>query len=337
LASVDCFKSIVVWFYFKSYFYYKCKMKNLIIALKGGGIKGLITTRLLVRILKEFPDLLDKVFLIIGTSIGAGIGAGLCFGKKPIQIENLLYKGIDGALKDSLWDDIKDVGGFGIVVGGLRGAEFSSENMYKMYFDVFELAQMKDAEIPFCATAFDILRDRPKIFESLTGADDEFEVSDVVTASGAAPMAFNAWEIYTGRQPQSLKRMLFFDGGVFGVDPTSCGIAQALDPRNLNGIIDKDTMKILTIGTGVYEGEIKRGDGDWGLIEFASNIETLLIKSVDQITAFKTNQEYGNRYHHIDPVMSRDIKPLDPTAKDELLAIGETYDLSETFEWLRKI
>jgi len=84
-------------------------LKNLIIAFKGGGVRGLITTRLLVRILKEFPDLLDKVFLIIGTSIGAGIGAGLCFGKKPEEIEKLLYNGMDGALKDSLWDDIKEL------------------------------------------------------------------------------------------------------------------------------------------------------------------------------------------------------------------------------------
>jgi len=131
--------------------------------------------------------------------------------------------------------------------------------------------------------------------------------------------------------------MLLFDGGVFGGDPTSCGIAQALDPRNRDGIIDKDKMKILTIGTGVYEGEIKRGNGDWGLIEFASNIETLLVDSVTQITAFKTRQEYGDRYHHIDPVIERDIKAMDLTAKDELLAIGESYDLSETFEWLSKI
>lgn len=306
-------------------------MKNLIIAFKGGGVRGLITTRLWVRIIEEFPDLLDKVFLIIGTSIGAGIGAGICFGKEPIDIEKLLYEGIDGALKDSLWDDIKDVGGFGIAVGGLRGAEYSSKNMWNMYWDAFGSKQMKDAKIPFCATAFDILTNRPKIFETLTGADDEFDVVDVVTGSGAAPLAFNAWEVVTP------KRMLLFDGGVFGADPTSCGIAQALDPRNRDGIIDKDTMKILTIGTGIYEGEIKRGNGDWGLFEFAANIETLLLKSVDQMTVFKTNQEYGNRYHHIDPVMQNDIKPMDLTAKDELLAIGEKFDLGETYEWLNKI
>jgi len=306
-------------------------MKNLIIALKGGGVRGLITTRLWIRIIKKFPNLLDKVFLVIGTSIGAGIGAGICFGKKPEEIEKLLYEGMGGALKDSFWDDIKDVGGFGIAVGGLRGAEFSSKNMWDMYWNAFQGSMMEEAEIPFCATAFDILTNRPKIFESLTGADGDFGISDVVTGSGAAPLAFNAHPV---TYP---KKMLLFDGGVFGADPTSCGIAQALDPRNRNGIIDKDTLRILTIGTGVYEGEIKRGNGDWGLFQFAANIETLLLKSVDQMTVFKTNQEYGNRYHHIDPVMQKDIKAMDLTAKDELLAIGETYDLSETFEWLRRI
>lgn len=306
-------------------------MKNLILALKGGGVRGLITTRLLVRTLKEFPDLLDKVFLIIGASIGAGIGAGLAFGKEPIDIEKLLYEKIDGALKDSLWDDIQDIGGFGIGLGGLKGAEFDSENMYNMYDEVFLDLQLKDAKIPFCATAFDIFTNRPKIFESLTGADDDFYIDDVITGSGAAPLAFNAHYIH---HP---KVMLLFDGGVFGVDPTECGIGQALDPRNRDGIIDKDKMKILTIGTGVYEGEIKRGNGDWGLIEFAGNIETLLIDSVTQITEFRTRQEYGDRFHHIDPVMERDIKPMDLTAKDELLEIGDRFDLDETFEWIRRI
>lgn len=300
-------------------------MKNLIIALLGGGVKGLITTRLWIRITQEFPDLLDKVFLIAGTSIGAAIGAGLCFGKEPKDIEILLYEGMEDALKDSIWDDVKDL-------GGLVGAEYSSFNLFDIYQKTFGNLKMREAKIPFVATTYDLLSRKPKIFETLTGADDEFWVTDVITGSGAAPLAFDAWNVY---EP---KRMTLFDGGVLAVDPTDCGIAQARDPRNINGVLDPKDMRILTIGTGMTIHEKReKVDGDWGLITMAQNIEELLIDSKSQITQFKTKQEYGEKYYHLDATIPQPgIKPNDWQARDELLQIADDHDLTETRDWLRK-
>lgn len=303
--------------------------KTIILSLLGGGVRGLVTIHLIVRIIKEFPQFLDRIFLIIGTSIGAAIGAGLAFGIKPKDIESLLYSGTKHALKDSIWDDLKDVGGFGKTIGGLRGAEYSSKNMFKMYDKAFGKLKIGEAKIQFCATTYDLLSKRPKIFESLTGADDEFLVTDVITGSGAAPLAFDAWQV------EKPKKMVLFDGGVFAVDPTQCGIAQARDPRNRNGVLDNSEMKILTIGTGTTKlTKRKKVDGDWGFIELAQNIKELLINSSTQITLFKTKQEYRENFHYLNPVMPKKIEMDDWKARDELLEIADNTDIKKTIEWL---
>jgi hypothetical protein len=46
-----------------------------ILALDGGGVRGLFTAQVLARLVKEEPRLLDNVDLIAGTSTGAVIGA----------------------------------------------------------------------------------------------------------------------------------------------------------------------------------------------------------------------------------------------------------------------
>ena len=57
-----------------------------ILALDGGGVRGLFTAYVLGRLVKEEPRLMDSVDLIAGTSTGAIIGTLLAFEHTPEQI-----------------------------------------------------------------------------------------------------------------------------------------------------------------------------------------------------------------------------------------------------------
>ncbi len=50
-----------------------------ILALDGGGVRGLFTAHVLGRLIKEEPRLMDGIDLVAGTSTGAVIGARHCY------------------------------------------------------------------------------------------------------------------------------------------------------------------------------------------------------------------------------------------------------------------
>ena len=57
-----------------------------ILALEGGGIRGTISTSVLMRLLEKFPNLVDDVDMIAGTSTGAFIGMCLTTGCTPQEV-----------------------------------------------------------------------------------------------------------------------------------------------------------------------------------------------------------------------------------------------------------
>src|SRR5476649_1962605 len=93
-----------------------------ILALDGGGIRGLLTAVLLERLLKQNPNLLNNVNLIAGTSTGGILALGLANGMSPTQLRQLYYdKG--HLIFDKSWiRNIQDV-------GGLAGAKYDNTQL----------------------------------------------------------------------------------------------------------------------------------------------------------------------------------------------------------------
>jgi hypothetical protein len=61
--------------------------KYRILALDGGGVRGILSAGLLHRLVQEKPDLLDKVDLIAGSSAGGLVGLLLACGYTPQQVQ----------------------------------------------------------------------------------------------------------------------------------------------------------------------------------------------------------------------------------------------------------
>ena len=68
------------------------RRRRVVLSLSGGGYRGLFSAHVLERIHREFGngDLLEKVDLFAGTSIGAIIATALASGCQPARIKQLL-------------------------------------------------------------------------------------------------------------------------------------------------------------------------------------------------------------------------------------------------------
>lgn len=58
----------------------KCYWGNFPVKFKGGGIRGIITTVLLERLVNAFPDLIERFDFVAGCSNGGMVAMGLAFG-----------------------------------------------------------------------------------------------------------------------------------------------------------------------------------------------------------------------------------------------------------------
>ncbi len=95
--------------------------KYRILSLDGGGIRGVLTARLLERIAEVRPEFLGRVDLFAGTSTGSILAIGLAMGLTPTRLVALYREQGPLIFRDSAWDDVRDL-------WGLNGAQYSTRN-----------------------------------------------------------------------------------------------------------------------------------------------------------------------------------------------------------------
>ncbi|KRD25122.1 hypothetical protein ASE39_23715 [Acidovorax sp. Root267] len=98
--------------------------KYRILSLDGGGLRGLITGRLLARlnVQPQIAGWLDTVDLFAGTSTGGILALGLACGKTPEEICTLYQQRGGVIFDDSLWDNVRDL-------GKTVGADYSNKGL----------------------------------------------------------------------------------------------------------------------------------------------------------------------------------------------------------------
>src|SRR5450759_1710766 len=125
--------------------------KYRIVSIDGGGIRGLITTILLQRIV-ETPGLehfLKSIDLIAGTSTGGLLALGIAYGLDLAQIRDLYVKKGPKIFDDSWLDDLVDL-------GKLRGADYNIKPLRQELKKLFGDANLGQLAKHVLITAFDL-------------------------------------------------------------------------------------------------------------------------------------------------------------------------------------
>ena len=120
-----------------------------ILSLDGGGLRGVLTIKLLERLETVHPGFLSQVDLFAGTSTGGVLALGLALGLSPKDMGQLYIGAADKVFADSVWDDIRDL-------GKLTGADYSNEPLKRAILELIGEITLGDSQKRVLVPSFDL-------------------------------------------------------------------------------------------------------------------------------------------------------------------------------------
>lgn len=301
-----------------------------ILSLDGGGIRGLITTLLLIRLDREegLDGWLERASLLAGTSTGALIALLLAKGLALEEILALYRDTAEDIFDDSWLDDVKDI-------GALIGAQYHSDGLKRQLRRMLGKARLRDLRKRVLITAFDLdnedrnperRRWKPKLFHNFPGSD-----SDGATL---------AWKVglYTCAAPTFFPTVEgYADGGVFASNPSMCALAQSQDRRS-GRTPPLEDVALLSLGTGSSLLYVKGDDHDWGIAQWAQPLLGVMMDGTIGIADYQCRQLLGARYHRLAPAFAPgEAFPLDCVDRvPEMVAFAGKVDIAPAAKWLRR-
>ena len=297
-----------------------------ILSFDGGGIRGVLTARLLERIVAKRPDFLSQVKLFAGTSTGSILAMGLAKGLSPSELVSLYKERGKDIFHQSLPHQF-------ISLGSLIGAKYTTQERHdglKPYFDGITLGQLPrtvlvvtfqlDSQNPIAPAPNPPRRWQGKIFHNYPGGPfGDQKALDVILRSSAAPAFF---PIYQG----------FIDGGVVANNPSMCALAQAINPetggQNIHDVV------LLSLGTGTRPEFLTHTDSSWGIGEWGFSLIDLLLDSGTGLADFHCQQLLGDCYRRLTVNTEQNIG-LDAVDKiNELIELADSQELGPILKFI---
>lgn len=192
-----------------------------ILAIDGGGIKGLYSSTILEHLEEQFNcSISDHFDMLCGTSTGGLIALALSL-KIPAKDISKVYKnhGQDIFPPKPKW--------WGILTQTIWKGKYSDEGLQSVLQEIFQDKTIAESNNLLCVPSYSMTDGRPWVFkydhkEGKLSRDNKARYVDVALATSAAPTYFPVCEIdyYDHKQ--------FIDGGVWANNPTLVGVIEAI-------------------------------------------------------------------------------------------------------------
>lgn len=305
-----------------------------ILSLDGGGVRGLLTARILERLDEEVPGWRAGIDLIAATSTGAILGLALADGLGPSDIADVYRKESAGIFHESFLHKAASL-------GGLVAAKYSTENRRAALAPVFGERRLRDLSKKVLVPTFDLdcgngpaqtgreaeCHWKPKFFHNFDNADSDGDelALDVVMRTSAPPVYF---PIYQG----------YIDGGMIANNPSVCALAQALSANGANVASSRDVL-LLSIGTGFSPERIESIGGDWGVEQWNFRLVSIPIGRSEDVAHYQCGAILGDCYERIQPRLPKAVGLDDVGAIDDLDRIAGSYldsaEMRSSIDWVR--
>ena len=278
-----------------------------ILALDGGGTRGIYTAQLLAKIEQAFGARIKTCFdLIVGTSTGAII-AGAAASDIPMADIVKLFETETPHIFRKRWYRIP-----------LFSSKYPSEQLAQIIAKHIPATPLGDIETPLMITSSEITKSEVHIFRSnyensdskIIPTNKDICLRDAILASCAAPTFF---------APKSIDNLLLADGCLWANNPSAIAAAEALS------VFRKEAQEIrmLSIGTGHSTNMYRQRRGwgfltGWGGAKLTSYVMTLQA----QASAYTAKLLLKGNYLRINPEIDRwEIDNL--TQLDTLKSLAE--------------
>lgn len=313
------------------------KKKVNILALSGGGIRGVLTASLISH-LNEKNGFLKEVNFFSGTSTGSIVASALAVGYPPERIVELFRNKGHIIFKYGFVEKLKSL-------FGLYSAKYSHEGLKKVLLSEFGDIKMGEVKNPLLISSFDLGSKsgrpyRAKYFSNFTKTGDcDLRLVDCVISSCSAPTFFPAYRVFSNREYR-----YFVDGGVACNHPSMSAIAAAMDINGLDAHVDE--IACLAIGTGVSKqdamGWSKRGIIGWlpSIIELAlEQYSTVNYQAAKVLKPYyRDGKRSGERFRIINPQLTESIKMDNIKSIPRLIEIAKESSayISSADSWIKK-
>jgi patatin-like phospholipase/acyl hydrolase len=291
-----------------------------ILAIDGGGIRGIIPAVILSEIQKRLGTDLNKVFdLISGTSTGGIIALGIgtaCNGGQPYSADQLLefyVKNGPSIFKKNFLTPERE----------LILPKYSPDSLEATLEKLFGAAEFQAALTPLLISSYDLQSQLPFFFKSHKIAAQpnyNWRLVSIARATSAAPTFFPPLHLVRGAEDYAL-----VDGGVYVNNPAMGAYAEA---RTIYP--DAKEFVIVSAGTGNRQDQIQFSRvKDWGLLGWAKEIVPVFMDSVSEAVDFELNVMPGCKYYRLQvenlQPASNDMDDVTPQNLENLQAVARRY------------
>lgn len=276
-------------------------MRNLV--LPGGGIRGYLQAQVLAEIeARAGKPIHELVDLIIGTSTGGILGAGLALGKPAAEMATFYRdKGpqIFRKSRAKRWRSLF----------GLADEAYDASGLEAALAEVFGDVALSQAKTRLCLTAYDLEGRRPVLFKSWKAAAnprDDYLMTAVARATSAAPTYFEPAMV---KSSTGLMRACV-DGGLWANHPAVTALVEALKldftPRRI---------KMLSVGTGCDERPYFLSEAlGWGMVGWLRPLLDICFSGQADAADYQCSEILGENYLSLqpmfgDPVSLDDVSP----------------------------
>lgn len=299
-----------------------------ILAIKGGGVRGVIVTRFLVEIEKITGIAIAKLFDYVGgSSVGALISCGIMLSEDGInpkytaqQVHDLFVTEMSQAFSWTYSSWFKS--GFGLI-----GPGYTNIGLTKITQSICGDRTFNDLLKPVIFPAYDRISHRAYYFEK--EKDQDIKLKDAIMSCTAAPTYFPSHNMtIDGKQYDMI------DGSLVANNTAELVYLRAT--KNMQ-LVDKSKILELNIGTGLFVNSVSQSDG---LLNWLPLIVDTLMHACNENELFELSLSLPNQNYFILDVPF-DVKycyiddtkktTLDHYIKETEKWITENYDLIKQF------
>ncbi|MFT7433014.1 MAG: patatin-like phospholipase/acyl hydrolase [Alphaproteobacteria bacterium] len=284
-----------------------------ILALSGGGYKGLFTASIMHYFEEQTGKPIAQNFdLLAGTSIGGILALAAAF---EIPMSKVIQ-----AFKDhgeSLFPTKR-------FYDGILTAKYSQEALIAIISSVLPKgAKLGDALHPVIIPAVNMTKGQIQMFKTPHHEnfvnDQHLSVIDIALATSAAPTYFPLADV---------KNCRYADGGLFSNAPDLASLHEAEHFWRL----DLDNIKLVSIGALSSKFSLDTNvDNDMGVLKWMDNIRLIevMMASQQQLSHHLMTHKLGERYYRIDENISTEqsksigLDIATPQTTSTLLGLGE--------------
>lgn len=296
-----------------------------ILAIDGGGVRGLIPAIWLSKIEQELGKPLNNYFdLVVGTSTGSLLACAVATGT-PMKEAAQIY--IDRAAQvfpqsdGRFWQNAKR-----FVTQRFAGPQYGAEGLQTTLKDVLGDRNFGECKIPTMVTTYNLLNRKALMLKSWRTDHAALPMWEVCAASSSAPTFFPAHVMRVG-----VADLPLVDGGVVAASPAASALTEAIrldrdngEPRSL------DDYVMVSLGTGVSTRHISIEEGlSWGPWDWAIPLFDIVFDGNRQAVNYMcrnllTPDNYIRLQVRLDAASS-DMDNSDPTNINALAAVAQNY------------